>query len=390
MTLDRRHFLKISSAGLMTSALAPNMAFANAPTDKRFVIVFLRGGLDGLHALVPYEDRQYLAFRQRIAVRNPLKLDGYFGLNPELKGLHQLYQSGDLTFIPAASTDYRERSHFDAQNFLENGSGKPYGASDGWLNRALTVMGAGSGQTRLGLSVGHQVPLIMQGSQPVQTWSESRLQEVSDDFLSSLSKVYASDPLFAKALRDANSNMEPDLSPQMGRSRAFGRASPERAAEAAAQLLAMPSGPRIAVIESQGWDTHHSQNGRLNKLLAQLDQTVMTLKTGLAPVWSNTVIMVVSEFGRTVAENANGGTDHGTGGLVFMAGGGVKGGQISGQWPGLSGRALHDGRDLKPVNSIEAIFKSVLISHLGIPDVQIYDNIFPGNRSVPMDNLLKI
>lgn len=384
--MDRRRFLQASSAGLLTSALSPGVAFANAPTDKRFVIVFLRGGLDGLHALTPYADTEYKALRPRLAITNPLKLDGYFGLNPELKGLHSLYKAKELSLIPAASTDYRQRSHFDGQNFLENGSGKPYGASDGWLNRALAEMG--NRKTRLGLSVGHQVPLIMQGRQPVQTWSESDLPEVSDDFLASLSKIYKTDPLFAQAMRDARKAMDPELPPEMGRKRTFARPDTTRAADAAAQLLAMPTGPRVAVIESQGWDTHHSQSRRLPELLGQLDKTVMTLKSGLGPAWSKTVVMVVSEFGRTVAENANRGTDHGTGGLVIMAGGAVNGGRIAGDWPGLKGKALHDGRDLKPVNSIEAAFKTVLIGHMGLKDTQIYDKVFPGNRSMPMDGLL--
>ena len=383
--LNRRLFLQSTSAGLLASVLAPGLAFANAPTDKRFVMIFLRGGLDGLHALVPYADKQYQALRPRLAISNPLKLGGYFGLNPELKTLHQIYKDGDLTLIPAASTSYRERSHFDGQNFLENGSGKPYGASDGWLNRALAAMGGR--KDTLGLSVGHQVPLILQGRQRVQTWSESHLPEVSDSFMTSLAQVYKTDPLFATALRDARGKVDPDLPPEMRRRRVLAGPDMLRTADAAAQLLAMEDGPRVAVIESQGWDTHQDQHKRLSRLLGDVDRAVLTLKIGLAQHWDNTVILVVSEFGRMVAENANRGTDHGTGGLVMMAGGAVKGGRVAGDWPGLSGRALHDGRDLKPVNSIEAVFKTILMTHLGISDTHVADTIFPGDRIAPMSGL---
>lgn len=383
--LNRRLFLQSSSAGLLAGTLVPNVAFAKAPTDKRFVLIFLRGGLDGLHALVPYADKQYQALRPRLAISNPLKIGGYFGLNPELKNLHQFYKTGDLTLIPAAATGYRQRSHFDAQNFLENGSGQPYGAADGWLNRALGHMG--DGQARLGLSVGHQVPLILQGRQRVQTWSESSLPEVSDNFMNSLSKVYKGDDIFAAALRDAQNTMEPDLPANMRAKRSLARPDVVRSADAAAQLLAMADGPRVAVIESRGWDSHQNQTPQIARLLRDIDQSVLKLKTGLSQHWDNTVVMIVSEFGRTVAENANRGTDHGTGGLLILAGGGVKGGRVAGDWPGLSGKALYEGRDLKPVNTTEAVFKSVLISHLGISDSHVADQIFPGNPVAPMNGL---
>jgi len=383
--LDRRLFLQGSSAGLLASALGPGIAFAQAPTDKIFILMNLRGGLDALHTLVPYADKDYLSIRPRLAIRNPLKLGGYFGLNPALKGLHGLYKSGELALIPAISTSYRQRSHFDGQNFLENGSGRPYGASDGWLNRALATLG--DGRSKLGLSLGHQVPLILQGKHRVQTWSDSTLPEVSNSFLASLARVYRTDPVFAKALREARGNVEPDL-PDAMRRRANTALNLDRNAKAAAQLLSMKDGPRVAVIESQGWDTHQNQDQRLSKLLGQVDEAVISLKTGLGPQWRKTVVMIVSEFGRTVAENANRGTDHGTGGLVMLAGGAVKGGRVAGDWPGLKGRALHDGRDLKPVNAMESVFKSVLIAHLGVNAGDVANKVFPGNSIRPMDGLL--
>ena len=384
--IDRRLFLQSSAAGLLGAGLAPGISFANAPTDNRFVLVFLRGALDSLHALVPYDDINYRNLRPRLAVSDPLKIGGYFGLHPDLKGLHDLYRDGDLTLIPATSTSYRERSHFDAQNLLENGSGKPFGAHDGWLNRAIA--GLGETDKRLGLSLGARTPLILKGDANIQTWSESELPDVSDVFLDRLDDIYASDPLFSSALMDARAATDPMLMDPMMRQKLLGGESLRRSAEAAGQLLAMAEGPRIAVLESQGWDTHFDQMSRLSRLFKELDSAVANLKSGLNPVWDKTVIMVVSEFGRTVAENGNRGTDHGTGGLVFLAGGAVKGGRVAGDWPGLEQRALYEGRDLMPVNSCEAIFKTMLMSHLGVSEAHIAEQVFPSNPVAPMGGLL--
>lgn len=381
MTLDRRIFLQGSGAGLLASAFGPGLAFAKAPTDNIFIMIFMRGALDGLSALVPYADKDYLNKRPKLAIREPLKLGSYFGLHPELRGLHQLYQENEVVLIPAVATSYRQRSHFDGQNHLENGAGRPFGASDGWLNRALAGM-EGGGQ--LGLSLGPQVPLIMQGSERVKTWAESNLPELSDGFMANLSKVYMEDPVFAEALRAAKAAPDPDL-PNMGRRRR--NTNLIRNANAAARIMADKDGPRIAVMDSLGWDTHNNQPGRLNTLLRQVDDSVFALKIGLGDHWKNTVVMVASEFGRTVAENANRGTDHGTGGLCILAGGAVKGGRVAGEWPGLGNKDLFEKRDVRPVNSLEAVFKSVLIAHLGVSDSHIADHVFPKNKSAPMGGL---
>lgn len=384
--IDRRLFLQSSAAGLLGAGLAPGVSFANAPTDNRFVLVFLRGALDSLHALVPYADKNYKTLRPRLVVNDPLKIGGYFGLHPNLNGLHSLYGNGDVAFIPATSTSYRERSHFDAQNLLENGTGTPFGAHDGWLNRAIA--GLGGTQKRLGLSLGARTPLILKGDASIQTWSESELPDVTDAFLNRLDDIYASDPLFSSALMDARAATDPMLMDPMMRQKLLGGESLRRSAEAAGQLLALPDGPRIAVLESQGWDTHFDQISRLSRLFKELDTSIANLKSGLNPVWDKTVIMVVSEFGRTVAENGNRGTDHGTGGLVILAGGAVKGGRVAGDWPGLENRALYQGRDLMPVNSCEAIFKTMLLSHLGVSEAHIAEQVFPNNPIAPMGGLL--
>lgn len=385
--LDRRIFLQGSGAGLLASAFGPGLAFAKAPTDHIFITIFLRGGLDGLSTLAPYDDRDYLNLRPKLAIKDPLKLGGYFGLHPNLRGLHKLYQDNELVLIPAVASSYRERSHFDAQNYLENGAGRPFGASDGWLNRAIAGMaGSMNSSDRLGLSLGPQIPLILQGGERVQTWAESNLPELSEGFMTSLSSVYRSDPLFARALQDAQDAPDPMLPNMGGRRRR--NTSLIRNANAAARIMAAKDGPRIAVMDSLGWDTHNNQGGRLSRLLREVDESILAMKIGLGNHWKNTVIMVFSEFGRTAAENANQGTDHGTGGLALLAGGAVKGGRVAGDWPGLSRKALHQRRDLRPVNSLESVFKAILISHLGISDSHIADHVFPGNKTAPMGGLI--
>ena len=210
--LERRSFLTGAAA---LAALAPlasaRAAFAAAPTDRRFVLVLLRGGLDGLHALPPHGDRDYRRLRPTLALSpDPaLDLDGYFGLHPALGDLMPLYRAGELLLVPAAATRYRDRSHFDGQNMLENGSGKPYGAQDGWLNRA--ILGLNGGDRRLGLALGPSVPLILQGPAHVRSWSDSSLPAVDEDFLARITVAYQNDPLFAAALRDARGGAKPGL-----------------------------------------------------------------------------------------------------------------------------------------------------------------------------------
>jgi uncharacterized protein (DUF1501 family) len=393
--INRRQLLRWVAASTIGSLAGSRTLFADADTDKRFVLVFLRGGLDSLHALAPYADRDYQLLRPALALggrhsdRPSLDLDGYFGLHPALAPLHALYLQRELLLIPAAATRYRQRSHFDGQNMLENGSGKPYGANDGWLNRAITAMN--DNDRRMGLALGPSIPLILQGDARIQTWSDSSLPELDDDFLFRLGLVYQGDPLFADALHDANGALKPDIN--MNEMDSGGRQHKDflLSAQAASELLARADGPRVAAMELQGWDTHFGQERRLSTLLDVLAKGIVELKRGLGDAWSETAVLVVSEFGRTAAENGNQGTDHGTGGLAMLAGGAVAGGQIAGAWPGLTPSALYEGRDLHAVNAYESLFKSILNSHMGVGDSLIESRVFPNSsRLVPMDGLLKV
>lgn len=387
--LHRRAFLHAAGAGLLTALGGTRMAFATTPGDNRFVFIFLRGGLDGLHALAPFGDPRYAQLRPRLALEaaDLVSLDGYFGLHSAMAGLAPLYQAGELTFVPAASTRYRSRSHFDGQNILENGSDRPFGARDGWLNRAIT--GLNGGDRRLGLALGPTVPLILQGEAEVQTYAQSPLPEVDDDFLARLGNLYRNDPVFAHAFEAAQGEPDPEMSGMANQPLA--NQDFAVSARVAAEFLTRDTGPRIAAMEMQGWDTHSGQRYRLNGLLGGLAQGILDLRTGLGPAWQRTVVVVASEFGRTVAENGNQGTDHGTGGLAMIAGGAVSGGRIAGDWPGLSASELFEGRDLAALNDCESLFKAVLIGHLGLDAGYVEHVVFPQSRgSEPMSGLIRV
>ena len=394
--LSRRTLLK--SASVMAALhVAPAAAFAlaNAPIDQRLILILQRGAQDGLHAMPPYADKDYKTLRPNLAISRPgtedgaLELDGYFGLHPSLSYTHSLFGSGDALFVPAIATRYRNRSHFDGQNLLENGSGQPYGASDGWLNRALK--GLHATDTPVGFNVGYDTPLILQGSSEVHTYAPSTLPEVGDAFLQRLMTNYQADTLFAEALAQGMDPLLDTMSMSRGETR---RAATGRdatfAARATSEALLKANGPRIAVIELGGWDTHNAQRPRLNNLFKQLDDTVRTLAETLEPVWNQTVILTMSEFGRTAAQNGSGGTDHGTGGMSMLVGGAVNGGKLAGQWPGLSARSLYEGRDVAPLNTLESVFKALLIEHAGLAESFIEDQVFPNSREIrPFEGLIK-
>jgi uncharacterized protein (DUF1501 family) len=386
--MDRRRFLALGTASAAALALG-RVAFATTPGEARFVFLFLRGGLDGLHALAPHADADYLALRPRLALRDAgvIDLDGYFGLNAAMAGLMPLWRAGDLAFVPASATGYRDRSHFDGQNMLENGSGQPFGARDGWLNRAIA--GLNGGDRRLGLSLGTTVPLILQGAAPVQAWTNEDIPDPSEDFLQRIGRLYADDPLFAAAYRDARASVQPDMDMAAMQGGGNGGAF-VLAARAAADLLSQAEGPRIAVMDLGGWDTHVGQPGRLGRQLEVLTRGLLALREGLGDAWARTVVMVGSEFGRTAGENGSNGTDHGTGGLAMLAGGAVVGGRIHGDWPGLGPRDLFEGRDVHALNPYEGLFKAVLTNHLGLDRSYLERVVFPGtDRIDPATGLVR-
>lgn len=401
--LSRRRALRQIGAGASLAALWLLPArLAYAATDRRLVVIVLRGALDGLAAVPAYADPDYRRQRGALALAEPseadgaLDLDGYFGLHPALRSLHEMYRVGELLVVHAVATPYRSRSHFDGQDLLENGTAAPRGASDGWLNRALALLGPSD--RRLGLAVGQTVPLLLRGSTPVGSYAPQTMAELESDFLARLAALYRRDAIFAAAIDEgikaqAMSDEVLGEEKRMGRETLRGPAAIRAVAAKVGKLLAAPDGARVAVIEAGGWDTHAQQgtiNGRLAVGLASLAGALAALKEGLGPSWRQATIAVVTEFGRTVAINGTGGTDHGTAGIAFLLGGAVDGGRVVGQWPGLAQGRLYEGRDLAPTSDLRAVLKGMLAEHLGLPRDAIEREVFPGSAGVqPMRGLIR-
>jgi uncharacterized protein (DUF1501 family) len=417
MTMVKRRTLLSCSLGAAALAHLPRLVLADHPGDARLVVVILRGALDGLAAVPAYGEPRYAALRGQLALASPgssggaLKLDGLFALHPSLTNLHALYGAGELAVLHAVATPYRDRSHFDGQMVLENG-GTAAGLRDGWLNRALGAFAAGKHDVAVGrgaapapaalppslaVALADNVPLVLRGPESVTSWSPSRLPDAADDTLERVADLYANDPLLSSRLRDALAmrDMAGD-SPQGGgaaRGAGFrGDAQIGPLVSAAARFLKADDGPRIAVFEAGGWDTHANQGaeqGQLALRLGGLDGAVAALKRDLGAVWNDTALLIVTEFGRTVAANGTRGTDHGTGGCAFLAGGAAKGGRVIADWPGLGERDLLEGRDLEPTTDLRAVFKGVLRDHLGVSAGTLDTVVFPDSRAMAaLDDLV--
>jgi uncharacterized protein (DUF1501 family) len=372
------------------------LAFAAPSTgERRLVFMFLRGGMDGLSAVPPYGDPQYVARRGSLAVPAPgqsggaLDLDGHFGLNPYLVEMHRLFAARELAVLHAIASPYRERSHFDAQNLVENGTARPFGRDQGWLNVALGARRGASSSGAPGFALGPNIPLVLQGRVQVGSWSPSKMPTPDTDLLERLAMLYRGDSLLERSfsvareaqtmMQDAGSGMDAQASPVVELARAAG------------EILAKPDGPRVATIDFGGWDTHISQQGEYSQLtrnLRLLDRAVITLKTTLGPAWRHTAVLMVTEFGRAAAANGSGGTDHGTAGAAFVAGGAVHGGRVIADWPGLGLQALHEARDLRPTLDMRAIFKAALTAQLGLGQAALDTDVFPDSRMVrPIEGL---
>ncbi len=390
--VTRRNALGLFGAGVALAGL-PRIALAAADTDKRFVVVLLRGAMDGLSAAPPYGDPDYEVARAGLGLPPPgqsggvLKLDGTFGLHPNLAATKSMYDAGELIVVHASATPYRDRSHFDGQNLLENGSEKPYGLDTGWLNRALAQI-PGTGKP-LGVALNSHMPLMMRGDAPVTSWAPSLLPSPDADTIQRLASLYGeTDPVLARNF----ANAQGANSVAMGSGSVGGYQAFAGLMTAAAKFLTSPGGERIAMVEIGGWDTHVNQAGAFSPLstnLLTLDKGLAALRTGLGAVWRDTAVIIVSEFGRTVAMNGTQGTDHGTAGVVFVAGGAVKGGRVLTDWPGLKPAHLYQSRDLMPTTDFRSVATGVLRDHMGLQGAQLAA-VFPSSAAIkPKDGLIR-
>jgi uncharacterized protein (DUF1501 family) len=401
---DRRRFL-LRAGAMAASAALPNVLFAHTGGTARLAVVILRGALDGLAAVPPYADPHYAALHRELAIGAPglaqgaLALDGTFGLHPSFAFLHERYLAGELLVFHAVASPYRERSHFDGQNVLENGLTKPLGTADGWLNRALAALPHAGERA---VAVSQNVPLILRGDAPVISKSPQATPDVDEELLSRLADLYSKDDWFSARLSEAMQTeklADEGGDPMRAMATAGGAAKPAApdriggAARMAATLMRSEGGPEVAVIEAGGWDTHANQGGAKGTLaqrLAGLDGALRALSEGLGPLWPQTAVLVATEFGRTAAMNGTRGTDHGTGGCAFLAGGAVRGGRVIADWPGLRQGALLDDRDLRPTLDLRSVFKAVLDEHMRVDARTLSTRIFPDSTGArPLQGLIR-
>src|SRR4051795_1842097 len=406
----RRHLL-LASGTLFAWAYLPRVARAEG-RDPRLLVIVLRGALDGLGAVAPVGDPDWISLRGDRALaldgKPPaLPLDSFFALNPAMPNLHRLYKTGKAAIVHATATPYRERSHFDGQDVLESGLVKPGVTGSGWLNRALLALESGGRVDPRGsraLGIGSVTPLVVRGSAPVMTWVPQKMLPASEDTQNRLLDLYRhTDPKLATVLQarmklaslggapgtgDPMSDDPTLMPPGIGRVRAYFA----EAAGTAARYLAKPDGPRVGAMGFVGWDTHIAEgaaSGQLYNLLGALDGAFAAIESNMGEAWRETVVAVVTEFGRTARINGTEGTDHGTATVALLAGGGLKGGRANADWPGLKKADLHEKRDLKPTTDLRAVLMGVLKDHLRVEEKVLADTIFPGSADVkPMGGLV--
>lgn len=399
---SRRHVLLGLAVGSSAAAFGlPRIAFAKISTERRFALVILRGAMDGLAAVPPYADPNYRSLRGPLALPEPGKeggiipVDNFFGLNAALEPVAPFFKKGEALVLHATATPYRERSHFDGQDVLENGTATPHATQDGWLNRALGLYGGDA--RRIGLAVGQGVPLALRGEVPVQSWAPSQLLGLPPAMVQKLAALYKGDRTFEMALEEGVQS-ETLAEVALGDGRMMGAQGPQANAFAklapdAGKLLAAKDGPRVAVMECLGWDTHQGQGtvqGRMANTLKAFASGIAGLAQSLGPAWRDTVVLAVSEFGRTVRANGTGGTDHGTATAAFLFGGAVHGGRVIASWPGLEQGRLYQGRDLAPTLDLRAALKAILRDHLELPEGGLDRVVFPASAPVkPMGGLVK-
>ncbi len=382
----------------VSAAMAPWPASAASARDPRFVVIILRGAMDGLAAIAPVGDPDYASLRGPLALasqgeRAGLPLDGFFVLHPAMPTLARLYGEKRALFVHATATGYRERSHFDGQDVLESGYPGPGRTDSGWLNRAIGLLPAAGGQKGRGLGVGVTAPLVMRGPAPVLGWAPQGLPNASDDLAARALDLYRHrDPALASALQaglDTERMAAKDGMSDERRKNKGGMDQPNgmrQAAAGAARLLAADDGPRVAALAFEGFDTHQNEGGVTGQLatrLSGLDGAFEELEKGLGARWKDTTVVAITEFGRTARINGTNGSDHGTGTVAFLAGGAVAGGRVLADWPGLKPAYLYQGRDLAPTTDLRAVLKGLLGAQFGISEQALSEKVFPDSRAAP-------
>lgn len=357
----RREFIKSLAGSLVLFQSASYANIKSNHSNKKIIWIVLRGAYDSLHTLVPRKNADLTKLRPNLYnhIKNDLLvLNNEFGLHPSLKNMHQWYKNKELLPITCVGTGFTNRSHFDGQDFLESGL-NTIDADSGWLARAIDA------KHTQALAIARSTPISLRSSNKVNTWFPTKFKESHADTYDALLKLYQYDELLMSRLQSGI-----ELQNKVGKSNSKrGRFSD--LAKSCANLMVKDNSIDCAMLELGGWDTHNNQNARLARQLTLLDDGLSELKTGLGKQWQDTVVIVASEFGRTVEQNGTSGTDHGTGSALFLAGGAVNGGQVLGKWPGLKSEQLFEQRDLMPTSNTFSWIANVLEQHWGLTPNQL-------------------
>ncbi|HEV8032156.1 MAG TPA: DUF1501 domain-containing protein [Stellaceae bacterium] len=369
-------------------------AAASDGGPKRLVVVMLRGAVDGLNVVVPYGEEAYYTARPTIAIAKPgtdnggVALDDHFALHPALAGLTPLWQAKQLAFVHAAGSPDPTRSHFDAQLFIENGTPGRHATADGWMNRLLAAL-PGPHSPTSAVAVGPTLPEILRGrvavaNLPLGPAAGSALVIDRPEIAGVFDRLYVGNDPMARAWqqgRAARAELIAEL-PEPEAPAENGAPPPNNLlaqAKRLAGLISRDRNIRLAFLSLGGWDTHVRQGndkGQLADRLRPFGDGLAAFAQALGRDWDDTIVVVLSEFGRTVKENGDGGTDHGHGNVVWVLGGGVRGGRVYGDWPGLAPAALYEGRDLAVTTDYRSVLAAVIGRHLRLPD-RALTQIFP-------------
>ena len=374
--MKRRNFLK-GSLGTLYMMASPNMAFPDVKLpEKRLLVVLLRGGLDGLAAVPPLADKNLSKIRKDVLVQGANDLDGFFGIHPNLKFLENEYHSGNAAFVHATSFPYTGRSHFDGQNIMETGSEQAYAVTSGWVGRAMNAAGFSS------LAVSLPIPIILRGNEVNSNYFPTNFSKATKKEYAEVEKMWNSDSQLNGMLKDISSRD----------TMKHGRGDTIDLVGYAASQMHKTNGPRVGLLEIDGFDTHALQGneqGEHAELLEDLDNILRVFKERMGPLYDDTAIVTVTEFGRTAFENGTQGTDHGWGSSMILAGGLVNGKQVVSDWPGLSKRNLFEDRDLKMTIDARDIYAEVVKTVFDLEDDVISEHVFLGYKPEKYHGLLK-
>ena len=367
--MNRRDFIKASAASAVAYTMGHSI-FSSASDSNigNVLVILLRGGMDGLAAVQPLQDKKIYDIRSSCIVENTLKLDGNFGLHPSMKNFSDRWHAGNAGIVHATGFDYYGRSHFEGQNLMEGGGGAPYATSTGWLGRAMEVSNLSS------LALTLPTPLICKSTAITESLYPTNFKNpIFTDNDTLLKGIWKDDMALSKHTKSTL--------------KSYGRYDnnnePEWLAREVAKQMSQVGGPKVGFVEYSGFDTHSRQGGEHGnhaRHLEKLDKIISSFASYSKEVWNNSIVITVTEFGRTAKENGTEGTDHGAASAIFLAGGLIKSSRVITDWPGLSKKELFEQRDLRQTTDARDVYGDVIHHAFNISKQNIKDIVFPGTQ----------